>query len=115
MGNPVINDLGTSRWFHANGYLHRDDGPAIIYEDGTKIWLQHNKRHLDDGPAVEWGNGGKSWWQRGKCHRVDGPAVELPDGSTLWYLNDRRMSFDEWLNEVIMSNEDKVMMKLKYG
>ena len=117
MDNPVIDDNGIKEWRDSNGKLHRDDGPAAIYVDGTKSWFQHGHRHRDDGPAIEHADadGSKQWWQHGKRHRDDGPAIEHADGSTLWCLNNRWISFDEWLYKVKMSSEDKVMMKLKYG
>jgi hypothetical protein len=39
--------------------LHRDDGPAIEYSDGEKVWYQHGLRHRIDGPALEHANGDK--------------------------------------------------------
>jgi hypothetical protein len=37
------------------------------YEDplGNIIWLQHGKLHRDDGPAVEDQDGSKEWWING--------------------------------------------------
>jgi hypothetical protein len=115
MDNPVINEYGDKRWYDTQRRLHRADGPAAIYADGTKSWYQHDKRHRDDGPAVEHPSGDKSWYQYGVRHRDDGPAMELACGSKYWYLNNRSISFDEWLDRSDMSDEDKVMMKLKYG
>ena len=42
-------------------YLHRLDGPAAVYIDGTKYWYIENELHRLDGPAVEFGNGAKHW------------------------------------------------------
>jgi hypothetical protein len=115
MGNLVINDLGTTTWRDANGNYHRDDGPAVERTDGTKVWSQHGVRHRDDGPAIEWAHGTHEWYQDGKLHRDDGPAVERTDEDNDWWLNDNCLTFDKWLNAVNISDEDKVMMKLKYG
>jgi len=30
--------------------------------------------HREDGPAVEWYNGSKEWYKNAKLHREDGPA-----------------------------------------
>lgn len=43
--------------------------------------------HREDGPAIEYTNGTKCWYRNGLCHREDGPAVEYPDGSCNWYLD----------------------------
>jgi hypothetical protein len=48
------------------GQLHRTDGPAIEYKDGTKEWFINGKRHREDGPAVEYYTGTKFWYLNGK-------------------------------------------------
>jgi hypothetical protein len=85
------------------------------YANGDKDWRLGKTLHRDDGPALEYANGNKSWHQHGKYHRDDGPAIEYANGNKSWYLHDKKLSFDKWLDVVDMSNEDKVMMKLKYG
>ena len=99
MGNPEIDKDGVKRWFDADGKIHRADGPAIEDVDGTKIWQKHGYLHRDDGPACEFVSGGHNW---------DHENYE-------WWLNHIHMSFDEWLDKADISDEDKVMMKLKYG
>jgi hypothetical protein len=46
-------------------------------------WFLNGKLHREDGPAVEWTNGSKSWYLNGNLHREDGPAIEweAKDGS----------------------------------
>lgn len=68
-------------------YLHREDGPAIKYSNGTKLWYQNNVRHRVDGPAVEYASGVKEWYINGKRHRVDGAAVIWTTGRFEWWLN----------------------------
>tara|TARA_R110000851_G_scaffold263809_1_gene416360 strand:- start:16 stop:294 length:279 start_codon:yes stop_codon:yes gene_type:complete len=92
MDNPKIDAGGTKRWYDLNGKHHRTDGPAVEYAHGTKFWYLYGKQHRADGPAAEWADGDK-WW----------------------YLNDKLLSFDRWLDEVDISAEVKVMLKLKYG
>tara|TARA_R110000851_G_scaffold320989_1_gene486135 strand:- start:478 stop:750 length:273 start_codon:yes stop_codon:yes gene_type:complete len=86
----------------------------VIYPNRVKAGKGRLFSHPAD-PAVEYATGDKFWYQHGKVHRTDGPAIEFVDGHKSWYLNGRYLSFDEWLNKVKMSAEDKVMMKLKYG
>ena len=43
--------------------------------------------HRVDGPAVEWADGSSSWWLHGKRHRIDGPARVFSDGCCEWWLN----------------------------
>jgi len=79
--------VGIREWY-LNGKLHREDGPAVEYSDGTKEWYVNGKRHRENGPAIEWADGDKYWYLNGKRHREDGPAIEKSsDGTKRWYLN----------------------------
>ncbi|HEX2752542.1 MAG TPA: hypothetical protein VHP34_05450, partial [Alphaproteobacteria bacterium] len=40
-------------FFNAEGKCHSEDGPAVIYADGTRIWFQNGQKHRVDGPAIE--------------------------------------------------------------
>lgn len=66
MVEPVkFIDYGIEYW-QVNGRHHREDGPAVIYHDGTKFWYHHGIRHREDGPAIEFSDGGKQWILNGK-------------------------------------------------
>ena len=86
---PKIDEKGTKRWYNAEGQLHRLDGPAIEYANGSKEWYKEGQFHRLDGPALEYANGSKYWFLNDKRHRLDGPAVELADGDKCWYQNDK--------------------------
>jgi len=81
------NNKGVVKYRNKMGELHREDGPAVIFPDNTKIWCLHGKYHREDGPAVVYGDGGKEWYLNGCKHRISGPAVIWPDGTEEWYLN----------------------------
>ena len=66
MSKPVIDSDGTKRWYNEQGKRHREDGPAIVYPDGSKQWYLNGKRHREDGPAYEGFTGSKSWYLNGK-------------------------------------------------
>ena len=72
-----VNEYGNRRYYNSAGYLHRNNGPAIVCS-----------------------NGYKSWWQDGELHRIDGPAVEYAKGGNAWYINGKRLTEDEF-NQVI--------------
>ena len=38
--------------YKLNGKHHREDGPAVIFADGTPSWFLNGKLHRLDGPAV---------------------------------------------------------------
>lgn len=65
--------------------LHREDGPAVEWTDGSKEWFENDQLHRLDGPAREKADGLRSWYRRGKLHREDGPAIEFPNGDRYWY------------------------------
>jgi hypothetical protein len=68
------------------------------YKKGTEIL------HREDGPAVEWADGSKFWYIKGMLHRTDGPAVESR-GTRGWFINGERLSpekeaiLNKWWNK----------------
>jgi len=60
----------------SSGNIHREDGPAMIFPNGTKKWYQHNKFHRENGPAIEWSDGDRYWYINDNFHRFNGPAIE---------------------------------------
>ena len=88
---------------------HREDGPAIEYADGGKIWYRNGKCHREDGPACEYSDGDKSWWSNGERHREDGPAVEYSDGDKEWFINGKELTeaeFDARMNPVELTLDE---------
>jgi len=104
-------------WRREDGQLHREHGPAIVYDngrgvfdDGRGVWYKHNKRHRVDGPAVVCVDGTEQWywegnqtpapvrediryvWRNeiGEAHREHGPAIVYDDGRMCWYKNNKR-------------------------
>ena len=49
-------------WKNNKGKLHREDGPAWEYVNGTKEWLLNGQRHRENGPAFEEANGYKRYY-----------------------------------------------------
>jgi len=93
-----VYDNGTTFWY-LNGKLHRENGPAILRNDGSKEWFFNGQLHREDGPAIEAGNGTKFWFLNGQRHREDGPAVEYPNGSKMWYFNGEGYTEEEFLKK----------------
>ncbi len=87
---PTRTDKNGSRyWENSEGLPHREDGPAIEFSYGCKIWYCNGLRHREDGPAVEWADGHKEWYRNGERHREDGPAIEWADGDKQWWVNNQ--------------------------
>ena len=62
--DTAIEYFNRIEWYK-NGYLHREDGPAIEYTNGSKEWFINGKFHREDGPARIYSNGYKEWWLNG--------------------------------------------------
>ena len=67
-----------------------------VSDNGGEEWYLNDKLHREDGPACEWADGSKLWYLNGKLHREDGPAVESADGSKYWHLNGKELSEAEF-------------------
>lgn len=87
-------DDGTKLWF-INDIPHRLDGPAHESAEGLKIWFVNGKRHREDGPALVRADGTKEWWINGQRHREDGPAIEYSDGKVSWWFNGIKYDSEE--------------------
>jgi hypothetical protein len=61
----IIDKYGVKRWY-LNSELHREDGPACEYSDGSKEWWLNDLRHREDGPAIDNGDDYKWWYINGK-------------------------------------------------
>jgi hypothetical protein len=90
------------------------------YPDGRQVWYLYGYLHREDGPAVIYSDGTQEWFINGKLHREDGPAIIWPDGSKLWYLNGKNITkeVNYWANERNidlndMSDMDKMVLKIE--
>jgi hypothetical protein len=91
-----LREVFGNKWWYLNGVLHREDGPAVEYDDGEKHWYLNGKWHRENGPAIEYLGGAKEWYINDLLHREDGPAVENADGTKEWFLNDKQVSQKEF-------------------
>ena len=57
--------------YYKNGKLHREDGAAIIYDDGTKYWMLNGLQHRESGSAYEDFKYHKKWWYKGNLYGYD--------------------------------------------
>lgn len=85
-----------------------------VHSCGTKMWYLNGRLHREDGPAIEWADGSNEWWLNGKRHREDGPAVEFWCGEKHWFLNDVWLSEEEFnartkVKEVTINELEKLL------
>jgi hypothetical protein len=104
MNEGLVKFVDTHRTitYKLNGLFHREDGPAVIYEDESKkYWYKNGKMHKEDGPAVIYKDESKKfWYKKGKMHREDGPAVEWANGDKEWYLEGIQYTKKEFNNKI---------------
>jgi hypothetical protein len=75
------------RWVDKKGGLHREDGPAIIYNNGSYSWYKHGAFHRVDGPAVSMPSW-EGWFIDALYHREGGPAyTNKMNGNKQYFLN----------------------------
>lgn len=67
-GGTFQNEMYACR--NSNGAYHREDGPAVVYPDGTQHWYRNGMFHRDDGPAVILPDGTQKWYRNGQLIRV---------------------------------------------
>ncbi|MYM40148.1 hypothetical protein [Duganella qianjiadongensis] len=99
-----------------NEKLHCEDGPAIIWSDGSYEWYLNGLKHRTDGPAVERSDGTKFWYLNNKLHREDGPAIVWADGHRYWYLNGaeiKKREFDKYLEKIDRNNNQQSIFASK--
>lgn len=61
MTDVTVSADGTKRWYNASDQRHREDGPAVEYPDGTKMWCRDDLLHREDGPVIEYASGALVW------------------------------------------------------
>ena len=89
-----------------------------IDKNGNKYYYKDRELtilHRTNGHAVEWSDGTKYWYIDGVRHRTDGPAVEWSDGTMSWYINDEYLTeekFNEITSPEIVLTMDEIAAKL---
>lgn len=81
-----------------DGYLHRLDGPAMLYNDGSYEWYKNGIFHRIDGPAV---------------YYINGPVID-------WWINGNKITkvVNKWMTENNISypftNESRTLYLLQF-
>lgn len=61
-----IYTTGFRRYFNSKNKLHRLDGPAVEYADGSFRWCENDKPHRIGGPQYFNYPNSYKWWINGK-------------------------------------------------
>ena len=125
----VIQSNGTVIWYLASkgpSYFHREDGPALIYPDGTEYWFFNGRIHREGGPAIiNLNHKRRHWFKDGRRHRVDGPAIEYDNDprENFWCLETKEDSLpakevEAWIKEEqidLSTVEGQMAFVLRWG
>ncbi len=101
--------IGRRQWcesWYQQGFLHRLDGPALRWQDGSQEWFVADQRHRERLPAVVGSDGLREWhfshtsvaledaefdlsyyrmmFNAENFYRERGPSVILGDGTRFW-------------------------------
>ena len=102
--------------------LHREDGPAMIFSDGSQYWYKNGYLHREDGPAEIYPDGTQEWYINGERHREDGPAVISTNGRQYWYINGYHITDEihKWAKDRDidlgnLSEMDKMIISMEWG
>ena len=96
-------------------HYDEDNSPSLY---SSIYYNDEDQMHRTDGPAVEWEDGSKVWVINNMYHRLDGPAEIYVDGDMIrkfYSINNKRYSEQDFNNhpEVIAyRNEQKLRKKL---
>lgn len=74
---------------------------------GGRYWfIEGGRNHRDDGPAIIYSNGTRHWYFYGAKHRLDGPASHYADGTKHYFIQDKKYSEQEyWLHPLVIQNK----------
>jgi len=64
-------------------FIKRTSQGTFYYKDEAQTIL-----HREDGPAMEWKDGSKAYYRNNAIHRLDGPALYNNYNDRGWYVDD---------------------------
>lgn len=119
MSTPT-EEHGKLVWRDEQGYVHRDDGPALIAPDGTVWWVRHGAFHRDNNLPAYITDNMQIWYVNGKLHRTNGPAwiTQQPDGSFVYAWRVRGNSIvnnQQYMQLAEVSEAEMAAIVLQYG
>jgi len=105
IGNCIVEnkDSFSRFWLKQGKILHRENGPAMIYDhcdnnNSNHQWWINGERHRLDGPAVVSASQHIlcEWWVEGMRHRLDGPA-HISSFEEKYYINNVQYSIEDYM------------------
>ena len=88
---------GNKLYLNDEGKLHRLDGPAFEYSDGSKLWYINGICHQNIDPSYEYLDGTKQWFFKGQSHRIGG---SFNSAGEYWYIHGKKYTKRKYFNKV---------------
>ncbi len=79
----TVDQYGTIIYRNSFGKMHRDNGPAEIYSDGSCYWYYNGFVHRKNGPAQITLKGSQYYIQMGKLNQKNGCKAILFNGNKI--------------------------------
>lgn len=111
----TFNNMGSYKIiFLPENISHLSD--SFMENENIKVWRnREGKLHCEDGPAVIFPNGTLHWCIDGEFHREDGPAVIDTASGIFWYWHGSHYDFEKWCEVAKKSDDEIVLLKIQYG
>jgi hypothetical protein len=84
-----------SWWVIRNKEQLCNEEPEILLSLFKEVWLDSETRfvHREDGPAIIANNGTENFMIMGRLHRLDGPAIcNYESDEYFWYFHNKKLS-----------------------
>jgi len=85
---------------------------TVRVDDDCTEWFLNGVLHRENGPALEWANGSKFWYKEGKFHREDGPALEYTNGDKIWYIEGEMYTEENFNKKIKEMNQSSYNGKI---
>lgn len=120
MKTYYIDDFGMGQEEDAAYKVYNSEGKCVEWWMRTTRagpYRNYAVLHRENGPAVEYEDGSEEWYLEGKLHRVDGPAIiDAVTGDADWCIKHEYIAcFDDFQMASGCSDEDLIMLRLKWG
>lgn len=75
-----------------NGLFKVKYKKSLSWHGSISYYNKKIKLHRDDGPALILDNGNKYYYKKGLCHRENGPAIICRNRNKYYYINDEELN-----------------------
>lgn len=99
-----------------------EDGYEIHKFSKYLIYYKNKKIHRDIGPAIIYDDGEVRYCMNGKLHRLIGPAVIREIGRHFWFINGHDVTYEinQWAKEMEidlknLTEDDVILIQIKWS